>query len=366
MKIGIITFHHVPNYGALLQALALYTFLVNRGHDVYIITNGFGYTRKYSLTSIILSRSLSAMIKKIQFNIEMKIVTEFRTNLKTISCTELRTEINSDIFDVLVVGSDQVWNFDWCLPFLHDVFLNFPYLNAKRLSYAASFGKKKLEGVKTEKVSKLLSKFDAISVREQSGVKIVAEISGQKAYWLPDPTLLFGSNFYSNLLHLSDSIPDKPFLCSYIRLDKSSEINLLEKFIMKELDLANIIDETDCDSSKCIINLLKLKRKRTVSSWLAGINGCSFVLTNSFHGVVFAIVFEKPFMVVPLHSSNAIKDERISSLLQRLNLSNRQCVSFERKNVLNILNTPINWNNVYACIQLWKDEARFFFEEQNL
>lgn len=365
MKIGIVTFHRVPNYGALLQTYALSSYLECRGHEVYIITDGFGGATRYSLQSILLSRNVTSVRNKLQHNSSMSIVDEFDCHFRTISSKALRGEL-AEFLNVLVVGSDQVWNPDWCLPYLRDVFLDFPNRQAKRLSYAASFGQRAWAGCEAETAGTLLAQFNAISVREESGIGIVAALAKREAQWLPDPTLLFDADFYFSLPPVPQTPNDEPYLFSFIRNGKDGQTRALEERIMAEQDISRRL--SDVVSAPCtpVERLLKVERKCTVGGWVERIRNSHYVVTNSFHAVVFSILHRRPFVAVPLNGAAEGMNVRIESLMNRLGLKGRFYKTADAAVLRAILETKIDWDDVHERIRSWRQETDQFFRAQGL
>ncbi len=189
-------------------------------------------------------------------------------------------------FDALIVGSDQVWrpmyNYN-----IEDCFLSFvSHMNLKRVAYAASFGTDKWEFTQqqTEQCAVLAKRFDGISVREKSGVALCNKYLGVNATHVLDPTLLMKSQDYIKLCsHISKR---EPFIFAYV-LDESEEkiksiVNFAERrglpYFIKGAD--NTVSDDD-----------------TIELWLSYFRDAAFVVTDSFHGTAFSIIFNKDFYV---------------------------------------------------------------------
>lgn len=365
MKIGIVTFHRVPNYGALLQAFALSSWLEQRGHEVYIVTDGFGCARRFSWKSIVRSRGLSAIRNKLQHNSDMAIVDEFCQRFSEVSCNDLRGAA-AELLDVFIVGSDQVWNPDWCLPFLSDVFLDFPNRHALRLAYAASFGQRAWTGCEAETAGRLLAGFDAISVREESGVGIVRTLARREANWLPDPTLLFDADFYANLAASYYQQEAEPYLFSFIRYGKGNETRSLEQQIMRANKLDRVVTDRAPAPRKALARLAGISKRLTVGGWLGGIQNSQYVITNSFHAVVFSILHRRPFLAVSVKGAAEGMNVRLESLLTRLGLEARLCSPDGEAGADVRIDEQIDWDKVHERIRLWRREADHFIAAQGL
>ena len=207
MKIGIVTFFCVPNYGAMLQAYSLWKFLEEHGHSVEFIDYPFGNSRRIPLWKCFLTRNISNWFdevrKKLQFFVRFEIVrfSDSFPRTKRVSTFEKLLEFKEK-YDAVIVGSDQMWNPTWFSgSYLPIVMLDFTADSVRRISFAVSFGTKEWrEDQNANKAGQLLQKFDAISVREKSGLNLVLKLSGRNdAKWMIDPTLLHTIPFYEPL-----------------------------------------------------------------------------------------------------------------------------------------------------------------------
>ncbi len=188
----------------------------------------------------------------------------------------------------------------------------------KKIAYAASFGKDYWEGKNDiEDISKLLQDFTAVSTREENGVHICKDIFGyNKAVQVLDPTMLIGKEFYKNEIILkydTNRVP-KGGLLTYV-LDEGSEKKEIINFVKKSLDINNVHHLKGFNSSKTIY---------TVPEWLASFANADFIVTDSFHGMVFSIIFEKEFIVIG-NKSRGI--DRFISLLSLLDLEDRLVIN---------------------------------------
>lgn len=312
MKIGLITFHSSKNYGAVLQCYALQTVLSLLGHDVQVIDRRWGKLGNMAIPKVY------RLISKIKNIVNPEPFSQFRDkylNLTKEIKSELQLRDVANSFDVLLVGSDQVWNFD-CI----NVMDYYYYLNwcsdVIKYSYAASFGRDTFDvpDVFKKIVAKAFRQFSGISVREDSGVKICLEMMGVVAKQHIDPTLLLDSHFYIRSMKLSKKVQQDKSICMYF-LDKSEDKMFLASMVAKEKD------------SKIINNLPEytgmgryLRRQLTVEQWISNIASSEYVVTDSYHGMIFAIIFEKPFIV---YNNKERGPARFESLLKLLGLEDR-------------------------------------------
>lgn len=236
---------------------------------------------------------------------------------KNITLTKPVNVPSKEIFDTIhpdafVVGSDQVWAPACNVPisYLGNMFLDFaPDFKGKRVAYAASFG----SGEWTyppeweAKCRVLAKKFDAISVREDSGVKLCKEHFGVDATHVLDPTLLLTRADYEKLLTWPAKQTNKLF--AYV-LDTSAEKVAFIHRIADKLGLELIIKGANDD----------LKWEDSIEGWLSDIRDSAMVVTDSFHGSVFAIHFHRPFLSIVNNKRGA---DRFTSLLGKLGLADR-------------------------------------------
>ena len=205
--------------------------------------------------------------------------------------------------DCIIVGSDQVWrplyNYN-----IKDMFLDFckKEKNLKRIAYAASFGVDSWEytSKQTRVCSKLAKKFEAISVREESGVKLCKEHLGVDATWVLDPTLLLTKEDY---LPICENVPvsNEKYLAVYV-LDETEEVMATYK---KEAIARRLVVEKIHAESRSTL---------TVPEWLAMFRDASYVVTDSFHGTVFSIIFGKEFKCIYNKGRGAARFESLMNL----------------------------------------------------
>lgn len=294
MKIAILTYHRAFSYGALLQCYALSTFLHQQGHEVKLLRSDLHgeNTWKYWLNSYTKCSSFR----------------NFRKHF-------LPSEANSgEQFDLYIVGSDQVWNPSFPLRPL-DYYFSFLSPVAKRISYAASFGMNDwdLGGEMTKKIQECLCRFSTVTVREQSSANICRDVFGIHADIVLDPTLLLGD--FENLYSVPINEKNGTLFC--YRVSQQEDWGSLSKDIANKLGL-KLYTPLPVKRIKCAPNMGGLNTVHlSVQEWLDAIRSSSFVLTDSFHTMVFAILNRKPFLVLPSVKSRM---GRVTSLLSILNI----------------------------------------------
>lgn len=311
MKIGILTLPLHTNYGGILQAYALLTILKQMNHDVILI----------DLRGSRIKNALSELIRKKTIHLD-KYLNDFI--LKYISKTAARYGLKDTLlqfpsrdYDAIIVGSDQVWRYDYCSPIITRYFLDFVKDgNIKKIVYAASFGTDKWEydSLQTEKLAELIKDFCAISVREFSGIDMCKDKLRIEASYMVDPTLLLEKESYLNLVKKKHSL-NNSCLLSYI-LDENELTNTVIKKVSTILSCENI--SINCKEKKVL--RMNIKRFLSIEEWIEGFNNCKYVVTDSFHGCVFSIIFNKPFIVIGNEERGMC---RFHSLLSIFGLENR-------------------------------------------
>jgi len=336
MKIGIITFWwSEDNYGQLLQCYALQKYLRDIGHKAYLIQYN---PEKEIYKSRIMAKILKAInpIKLVAF-IKFKLYCvsinkesakhprnfgEFRE--KHISFSEKSYSFYSELkdippeADIYIVGSDQVWNFNENSQkaIMNVNFLNFGCSDIKRISYAASFGKEKLEDSVVHEIAPLLKKFTFVSVREKSGLDICKQCGIDSAEWVPDPTMLLEADAYRALYEDEDIVEvNRPYCLLYLL---GNEFNFSIEDIYdwarrKNVEIIYIIGNILLDTYKAD----KFKKNfATIPEWIHLIEHAECVITNSYHCSIFSLLFGKRFGVIPLAGKDLGMNSRFVSLFE--------------------------------------------------
>ena len=350
MKIGITTFHWGTNYGGVLQSFALQSFLERQGYDVLII-NYAPLSFRDSFLRCFRARKFKTVSSNIKNYFKEKNIDKFRkVNLNlTDRYTSLdEVKINALSFDCLITGSDQVWN-----PFgihAHGLiyFLPFGGANTKKISYAASFGCINYPKDVMKRIKPLITKFDAISLREKTGLDILSKEGFNKLKLMPDPTLLLDKVDYVNLMGKNKPAKTK-YGFFYTLQPNQNTMTTIYNGVTKKI--------------KTISTLNIQSSTMSIGEWLSTIYNSEFVITNSFHGVIFSLLLNKNFIVVPIEGSLQGMNDRIYTLLDRFNLRDRLIESYDDKTILQEINRPIEWDYVYKVQKELQKEALSFFSE---
>lgn len=345
-KISILTFSKGDNYGAVLQSYGLAEILRRMGYNVEFI---------HLTWSTWLHRILSS-ITPLKYRFESfrkKYLKQF--SMECHSAADLSKVVKNS--DLCIVGSDQVWNPDITTIRAKHYFFDFVPETIPVISYAASFGVDnwKWEDLKSD-VSQLLKRFKAISVREDSGVKILADDFGIDAKKVLDPTLLLGD--FSSLL--VNKKKDNNYVLGFKFVTTPEYYNFI-RFVAEELDCkGKIMDMFPRD----IKLTSKLKRKYFLSpqQWITNIANARFVITDSFHTLAFSIIFKREFVIIP-SSKLAKLQGRMVSLLKELGLEYRIFSSIEDARKSNIWNIPIDYSEVDKKLNKLRSESMEYLEK---
>ena len=349
MKIGILTFVDTINYGALLQAYALETVLTNMEHDVEIIQykNKFIENREKNKNIFTPYWILRAIIIGKNFKRKTERFKKFEKDLinRSKMCSDKTIGEICASYDKIIVGSDQVWRRyghikDMAYYFL-DFTLDWPI---KRISYAASFGSDEwlYSADETIRCSNMLKKFSGVSVREFEGQLLCKKYLHAEAEVVIDPTLLLPKEHYSNSCHDCKSCSHN-FLTYILDKDdnKHKSLSILERILGQKAYEINRVN--------------MFGQKPSIESWLTCFKTAEFVFTDSFHGCVFSIIFNKPFIVY----SNPIRGtSRFRTLLNLLGLQERMVYNPTEIDV--VYNKSIDWNSVNKKIGLLRLQAKEF------
>lgn len=335
MKIGILTLPLHTNYGGILQAYALQTVLERMGHEVVVFDKilpepslslwkcPFVYSKR--LVNKLLGRKdnivfLEQYVSKIKPIIQQNTNKFIKNYIHRVSFKTFAKIPNADTFNAIIVGSDQVWRpIYFGEDHVDDAFLAFARgWNIKRIAYAASFGVDKWEysPLQTETCKSLLHNFDAISVREESGVKLCRECLECKAQLVLDPTMLLDKSDYVKIIKTSNVPKSKGNLLVYI-LDETPDKTALIKNIADKFNLKPFRVGSNTENIHAPLNE---RIQPPVEEWLRGFYDAEFVITDSFHACVFAILFEKQFVVIGNKKRGM---SRFFSLLSQFGLENR-------------------------------------------
>ncbi|MBO5143536.1 MAG: polysaccharide pyruvyl transferase family protein [Clostridia bacterium] len=332
-KIRTITFHSAYNYGANLQAYALQEYIkelaIEKGEDIdFKIINlrtikrdiEYDYSNKKIkglIKNLLTKNSLVKKSKKFEnfFAKYYMLTKEYKSN------DELKIENFDNTY--LISGSDQIWNiktfdFDW------SYWLDFSNTSIK-ISYAPSFGQNKIEFTRDEenKIKDSIMKYNYLSVRDVYSQNIIKKITGRESIVLVDPTMLLSKEKWDRLIDKNKLIAEEYILVYLIQKGKNAdkiykEINKYAR--KKNLKVVIITQNLKIDWK---YNFIK-KYDIATLEFLNLIKHAKLIITTSFHGTIFSILFNKHFLCI-----NGDKDNRIKTLLELTELE-KQTIDIEK------------------------------------
>ena len=327
-QVGIITLHRVVNYGSVLQAYALQKKISDLGYDVAIIDY---YPRRLTMIGMLIRiKNKSNKFKKnfILRNIARLIIFPsyilrfnvfFKFLKKYISMTKKMYKTHNDIvnakfdFDIYCTGSDQVWNSGWNEKFDYPYYLDFAPNEKKKIAYAASFGKNELDKNEIDLTKKYLSRYNSISLRELSGVKIVENLGIKNSVNVLDPTLLLDGNEWRKIS--SNKFKNEKYILVY-NLNRNKNIDNYAKNLSKKTKLKIKFISYQLHE---FYKKGKIYCNPNVEDFLALIDNAKYVITDSFHATAFSINFNTQFIIVYPGKYST----RLQSILKILDLENR-------------------------------------------
>ncbi len=324
MRINILTQPLFCNYGGLLQNYALQEVLRQMGHEPLTVNIPPGKPGKRIWWKDDIKTGIN-LIRRIHGSFRAPFLSPHKFAVKEHELSFPQREFIEKYIDKVnepgpfsekvgekypaegwIVGSDQVWR-PWCSPYIENCFFDFVDNSTIKIAYAASFGTDQWEinTEKTEKIKELAKRFKAISVREESGVGLCRDYLGIESEHVLDPTLLLSSEDY---LKLIDSEPK--------REGKYIAVYVLDLDRQKERKIKKIAK----DKGFKIVRIGQMHKDRfdSVESWISGIANAECVITDSFHGTVFSLIFNKPVNVL----ENGLRgNSRIQSLERQLHIT---------------------------------------------
>lgn len=360
-KIAILTQPLGTNYGGLLQNYALQQILIKLGYIPITIDrvkasrpwmiNFLAYLRNETINRVngkyisVFSKRDRNLVFRNLFDFVNKNITKSK---KIESTKDLKKFFNKQNFYAVIVGSDQTWRPRYS-PKIENYFLDFIKDNSKikKLAYATSFGTDNWEYSDNEQeiCKSLAQKFDSISVRERSAVEICKNKLNVEAEFALDPTLLLTKEEYIKLLNLETKTKTTENTLFYYVLDNAPQNKLFIANIEKIKTYKTRSIQATAEKKNTIMP--------TVKDWILSFYSADIVITDSFHGTVFSIIFNKPFFSVVNKERGA---SRFESLLGLFGLENRLIYDVKSFD-LNRLNEPVDFDLVNQKVELNRSKS---------
>lgn len=325
MKIAVMTFFNYNNFGASLQCYGLYKTLKDMGHEVEYLDYTCPYIGNPFKLIHLKNKGLFGYIYSTMGYIcylpRKKYFDEFR---KLIPHTKPLNESNiseyKDTYDKYIAGSDQVWstkltNYD------KTYFLDFVTNNKKKFSYAASFGGNTVDDLQYKWYEMLLKEFQKISVREEYGEKLVERLAQRDAKVVVDPTLLLSENDWAEVC--AERIVKGNYILVY-------QLGFSKQLIQTVKKVAGLTGMKVVYIPFPLGGIVKSRLSIGIgpSEWLSLFRYAKYVITDSYHGIIFSILFRKKFLGVV---DGQHKNQRAISLLNKLGLQDRIAGDNEKK-----------------------------------
>lgn len=330
-KVGIITLNGYHNYGNRLQNYALQEIVKKLGFEVETIIiqdmhsniniftnyiNKISKLKKISKIYDIVKKTLINYVNRKLINKRTRKFKDFSNKYiveKKFNYCESDMENFTSKYNFFITGSDQVWKptnnsrlFIYFLTFVE---------SSKRIAYAPSFGVTNISNKHIENYKIWLTGMNKLSVREEAGAKIIKELTGRESEVLIDPTLMLSKEEWLSVSKVSSNKPKCKYILTYFLGGPTKEAEKKVKDIAEQNNLE-------------IINLVDFKDKETYitgpSEFIDYINSASVFFTDSFHGVVFSILLQTPFVIYERVSKSASMYSRIETLLDMFNLRARE------------------------------------------
>lgn len=364
MKIGILTFHRATNYGAILQAYGLVSYLKSQGHEVEVVDykpSGMGL-----LYSPIMVPTLFRKLKRIALNVYLLPSLPRRKKKRDMfwNYTERTLPLSRPVcgvetlpnYDAYIVGSDQVWSTKFTGGLDKLYWGQFDKRVAKLISYAGSAAEDMEGSFYATDNAKFLESFNSISVREDELRQYLqSKLTNKTISKVLDPTLLAGREVFDELVN-NEKVPVKPYVLVYqVIREKDSEIQKYASMI------ANSQNCDICEIKNSQLHVSKNGQTKVIpelinpSKFVSLFKHASYIITTSFHGTAFSLLFNRPFSVVSVKPE---VDSRAKDLLLQIGIEERMVTlpQFE-------YNMDINWESVNSRLEQLREPSRSFLDE---
>lgn len=353
-KVGILTFHDSINHGAFYQVYAMQMLLQNNGYDVCVLNYTNKRHKKESLKTLFSSKNPFTLIQSIRKLLSFQSAQKKELRLIPKKNTLIHSEVSeiSSKMDYIIFGSDIIW--DFALPQLGNDTIYFGdklYPSKGKVAYAASMGTS--DAKFPENLIKLVSKFKSIGVRDDRTYnRIQQEEYGKKPLVkVLDPTLLLTPNKWNNLTPKTTKL--KPYILVYAFYVPGNVKKWINEFSKRsQLDVIIVGYKNGVNGSNhCHVGPKK---------WLELIRDAKYVMTSTFHGTIFSIIFGKQFICI----GNKAIDGKVISLLNDLNMyddaywHNEDPIEFLEKKLID----KINYSQVFQKLEYLRDHSVNFLK----
>lgn len=355
-KIGIVTFNRAHNYGAMLQLFALNKIL--KSHNCFVVDYySERLYKNYKIFRILKNVALKDKFRNIFSNIyflfkNLKRYFSFNSFLNSRFNLTKKIYDNNDFvdvtktFDILITGSDQVWN-PLIVGELSDIFtlnFNFPI---KKISYAASVGNiKQIDSLKDDFTNKI-SQLDYISVREDDANNKLSTIISKPIETVLDPTLLLTKNEWENEIR-NINFSKKEYILAYVVEEDKDYIDIVN-YLSEKTNLKVIYFDK---RNRGYNNPLKSAYTSGPLEFVSLIKNAEYVVATSFHATIFSIIFNKKFFIVP----HKVTGSRVTSILEKLNITDRIFNSLDEFKKIDF-NFESDWNSINKKLEIERQKS---------
>lgn len=361
MKVGILTWHYYNNVGSNLQAYALQEIIDSMGFDVEIIN--YRYKRysdnwvKYIIKNvfIMIDKKFPNIInEKFRFGF-LRFQKDKLITSKPIFKKE-RLKDFSEKYDMVICGSDQIW-----APTVFDEIYMLSFVSSPifKIAYAPSIGLDYIPNELIHKYKELISKIDYISVRESKGVELLKEKCDIESTLVLDPTLLIDRDHWYKLCK-HECIIKEPFIFIYLLGDNSIFRGQIIEYISKK-NMKAIVLSPKLNNKEISNDISDYYSCMGPTKFLSCISQANIVLTDSFHGMIFSILFHKNFYVFDRFSDGEQENQnsRIDNLTDLLGLSARR---IKREDEFNKDINMIDYVSVDRKLECWREKSFEFLQ----
>ena len=377
-KVGLVTCYFKNNYGSVLQAYATKKILDNNNipNETINIDDNIDFKkgkRKYYLKQISNFNFIKSKFEIIKLKLDKKIVKDLGKNIsiRDKKYKEFRQEFNLSEstktyeelkkltikkYSNIIVGSDQLW-----LPvnIVADYYtLNWVPDNINKISYSTSFGVSKIDKKYNDKYNYFLNRINHLSVREDTGIKLIKDISGIDAKLVCDPTILLTREEWDEIAVKDRIIKDKYILCYFLGSNIKHR-KFAEK--LKNKTGYKIVSLNHCDEYVKYSDVFADITPYDIGpkEWLNLIKNAEYICTDSFHGTVFSLIYNKLFFNFRRYNSKSIAstNSRLDSLLNIVNINSERILTGD-EDINTVLKYKINFNTVNNKLDKFRNESK--------
>ena len=368
MEIGILTWLHNGNYGTVLQAYALQRYLRDKGYEVHnldyapsALEKVLNLLKSKNSPSLFLEKwenyltrkkashqKLESKYKKFDVFLE----NNFHLTDRIISPKQIKSY--SDRFEVFICGSDQIWS-----PMLFNPVYYFDFVDDSKIkiSYACSFGVSEIPDNKRNVIKGLLQRYTNISVREQEGCRIVYKLLEQQVPVVVDPVFLLEQSEWDKIA--AEKLLEEDYIFAYFLSNNDEHVkiamDIAGQYNLKLVLVPVTKEQYDIDAI--------LVEDAGPEEWISLIKHAKIVLTDSFHGSVFSLIYEKKLMIFKRFSDNSKKSQnsRIYTLIKQYGLEDWLVSGRDRESYLQNLEDKYDtkrYKAIKECIRCNSDDSK--------